>query len=405
MATCRLPQPPSTAAFHHLHPLHHYFRPTSGQIPTIPVRSAASPLATSAAATPSSPSPLTPSSLRLPPPPSAITSSLSISEPPHHRHHLHTAASTIAAPPPPSQHHSMTPPTPPSSPPLPPSVDVTTTATETTTTFTSFPAIPVQTLSGGQKQRVAIAGALVEECKVLLLDEHTTFFDESDQICTSSLDDRILLFLNSLENHVASSYTTPTESPYAALSSLWDNIVLAYEPVWSTGTGQVASPKHAQESPRQLHEFETRFIDFFKACPRSYKEVTIRDINELPRQEVDGIIYMCALEDQVASSDNIQKSSFSDFGECIKAITYGSMDVLEEDLNSFCSKFLLVLEILEVLREVSLEDCNASRLFLEHDEKEYRLYGRDVTNKLIRNVDGDETSNMVPGELSGPYRS
>ncbi|GKC60984.1 ABC transporter I family member 10-like protein [Tanacetum coccineum] len=41
---------------------------------------------------------------------------------------------------------------------------------------------PVQTLSGGQKQRVAIAGALVEECKALLLDELTTFLDESDQL-------------------------------------------------------------------------------------------------------------------------------------------------------------------------------------------------------------------------------
>lgn len=41
---------------------------------------------------------------------------------------------------------------------------------------------PVQTLSGGQKQRVAIAGALVEECKVLLLDELTTFLDQTDQI-------------------------------------------------------------------------------------------------------------------------------------------------------------------------------------------------------------------------------
>ncbi|GJS11265.1 ABC transporter I family member 10-like protein [Tanacetum coccineum] len=53
------------------------------------------------------------------------------------------------------------------------------------------PARPVQTLIRGQKQRVAIASALVEERKVLLLDELTTFFDES-------LDDRILLLLNSL---------------------------------------------------------------------------------------------------------------------------------------------------------------------------------------------------------------
>lgn len=41
---------------------------------------------------------------------------------------------------------------------------------------------PVQTLSGGQKQRVAIAGALAESSKVLLLDELTTFLDEGDQM-------------------------------------------------------------------------------------------------------------------------------------------------------------------------------------------------------------------------------
>lgn len=40
----------------------------------------------------------------------------------------------------------------------------------------------VQTLSGGQKQRVAIAGALAEACKVLLLDELTTFLDGTDQV-------------------------------------------------------------------------------------------------------------------------------------------------------------------------------------------------------------------------------
>jgi hypothetical protein len=33
----------------------------------------------------------------------------------------------------------------------------------------------------------------------------------------------------------------------AAKVSNWDNVVLAYEPVWAIGTGKVATPAQAQE--------------------------------------------------------------------------------------------------------------------------------------------------------------
>lgn len=34
--------------------------------------------------------------------------------------------------------------------------------------------------------------------------------------------------------------------------SNWDNIVLAYEPVWAIGTGKVATPAQAQEVSSDL---------------------------------------------------------------------------------------------------------------------------------------------------------
>ncbi|GKA72703.1 triosephosphate isomerase, cytosolic-like protein [Tanacetum coccineum] len=92
---------------------------------------------------------------------------------------------------------------------------------------------------------------------------HLHFFCRLNALC---LGDRVIMYLPrcadtnskvgkfllsfliylSLPRLVASSYTTHIESSHAALSSLWDNVVLAYEPVWATGTGKVASPEQAQ---------------------------------------------------------------------------------------------------------------------------------------------------------------
>lgn len=48
--------------------------------------------------------------------------------------------------------------------------------------------------------------------------------------------------------------------------SNWDNVVLAYEPVWAIGTGKVATPAQAQEVRFILRDFwishEFRIINY-----------------------------------------------------------------------------------------------------------------------------------------------
>ena len=43
----------------------------------------------------------------------------------------------------------------------------------------------------------------------------------------------------------------------------WDNVVIAYEPVWAIGTGKVATPEQAQD----VHKFiRTWFTDKVISC-------------------------------------------------------------------------------------------------------------------------------------------
>ncbi|GJX22220.1 ABC transporter I family member 10-like protein [Tanacetum coccineum] len=76
---------------------------------------------------------------------------------------------------------------------------------------------------------------------------HRIIYDCHTPLHVANLPHQLFDISLSLPRPVASSYTTPIESSYAALSSIWDNIVLAYEPVWATRTGKVASPEQAQE--------------------------------------------------------------------------------------------------------------------------------------------------------------
>lgn len=41
----------------------------------------------------------------------------------------------------------------------------------------------------------------------------------------------------------------------------WDNVVLAYEPVWAIGTGKTATPQQAQEVHEKLREWLSKNVE------------------------------------------------------------------------------------------------------------------------------------------------
>jgi len=93
--------------------------------------------------------------------------------------------------------------------------------------------------------------------------ERRTYFNETDaalaEKVTTALDNKldvIFCFGEVLEDRKNNHHFKLVESQlqnalFHLQESDWDNIVLAYEPVWAIGTGETASPEQAQE----MHAF------------------------------------------------------------------------------------------------------------------------------------------------------
>jgi len=58
------------------------------------------------------------------------------------------------------------------------------------------------------------------------------------------------------DNHFEVVKTQITEALFGLKPEQWNNIILAYEPVWAIGTGETATPKQAQE----IHAFARQII-------------------------------------------------------------------------------------------------------------------------------------------------
>ena len=54
---------------------------------------------------------------------------------------------------------------------------------------------------------------------------------------------------------------------HGACAADWDNVVVAYEPVWAIGTGKVATPEQAQEVHAFIRKwFVERVSTWASAC-------------------------------------------------------------------------------------------------------------------------------------------
>ena len=93
--------------------------------------------------------------------------------------------------------------------------------------------------------------------------ERRAYFDESDALLASKTDTAlkhdmtvIFCFGEELKDRQSGNHFNIVENQlrdglFHLERKSWENIVLAYEPVWAIGTGETASPEQAQE----MHEF------------------------------------------------------------------------------------------------------------------------------------------------------
>jgi triosephosphate isomerase len=93
--------------------------------------------------------------------------------------------------------------------------------------------------------------------------ERRTYFHESDALIASKVNTAlkhdmtvIFCFGEMLDDRQSGHYFNIVENQlkdglFHLDAKAWDNIILAYEPVWAIGTGETATPEQAQE----MHEF------------------------------------------------------------------------------------------------------------------------------------------------------
>ncbi len=136
---------------------------------------------------------------------------------------------------------------------------------------TEFTNIRVAAQNMHQAEAGAFTGEISAEMlksigvEIVIIDhsERRAYFHESDALLANKVDTAlkhdmtvIFCFGEELKDRTTNSHFNIVESQlrdglFHIANKDWENIVLAYEPVWAIGTGETASPEQAQE----MHEF------------------------------------------------------------------------------------------------------------------------------------------------------
>lgn len=100
--------------------------------------------------------------------------------------------------------------------------------------------------------------------------ERRTFFGESDEVCVQKLKRTMesnlkVVYcigesLQDRENDVTNDVLAHQLKGFKDTVTKWDNLVIAYEPVWAIGTGKVASPEQAEDAHKFIRQYLSKHI-------------------------------------------------------------------------------------------------------------------------------------------------
>jgi len=130
---------------------------------------------------------------------------------------------------------------------------------------------PIKQLSGGQKQRVALARAIINDPRVLLLDEPLAALDVK-------LRERMLIELMDLQEKLKTTFLYVTHDQSEALTVADQMAIMNYD----GKIEQIGTPKEMYEFPR------TAFVANFVGTTNLFRGV-IRGLDETPYVDVEGL--------------------------------------------------------------------------------------------------------------------